>query len=63
MDDLTGLANRRGFFALGEHGLLVAARTRSSIALLFIDVDGLKRVNGEGSATWSATNCSRRPRT
>jgi diguanylate cyclase (GGDEF)-like protein len=47
VDDLTGLANRRGFFALGEHELLVAARTRSSVALLFIDVDGLKRVNDE----------------
>ena len=47
MDDLTGLANRRGFFALGEHELLVAARTRSSVALLFLDVDGLKHVNDE----------------
>jgi diguanylate cyclase (GGDEF)-like protein len=47
VDDLTGLANRRGFFALGEHELLVAARTRSSVALLFIDVDGLKSVNDE----------------
>jgi diguanylate cyclase (GGDEF)-like protein len=47
VDDLTGLANRRGFFALGEHELLVAARTRSSVALLFLDVDGLKDVNDE----------------
>jgi diguanylate cyclase (GGDEF)-like protein len=47
VDDLTGLSNRRGFFALGEHQLLVAARTRSSVALLFVDVDGLKRVNDE----------------
>jgi len=47
VDELTGLANRRGFFALGEHQLLVAARTRSSVALLFVDVDGLKRVNDE----------------
>ena len=47
VDELTGLANRRGFFALGEHELLVAARTRSAIALLFVDVDGLKRVNDE----------------
>jgi len=45
VDELTGLANRRGFFALGEHELLVAARTRAAIALLFVDVDGLKRVN------------------
>jgi diguanylate cyclase (GGDEF)-like protein len=47
VDELTGLANRRGFFALGEHELLVAARTRSAVALLFVDVDGLKRVNDE----------------
>jgi diguanylate cyclase (GGDEF)-like protein len=47
VDDLTGLANRRGFFALGEHELLVAARTRASVALLFLDVDGLKHVNDE----------------
>ena len=47
VDELTGLANRRGFFALGEHQLLVAARTRSAVALLFVDVDGLKRVNDE----------------
>ena len=45
VDELTKLANRRGFFALGEHQLLVAARTRSAVALLFIDVDGLKNVN------------------
>jgi diguanylate cyclase (GGDEF)-like protein len=47
VDDLTGLANRRGFFALGEHQLLVAARTRTAVALLFVDVDGLKSVNDE----------------
>lgn len=47
VDELTGLANRRGFFVLGEHELLVAARTRVAIALLFLDVDGLKRVNDE----------------
>ena len=47
VDELTGLANRRGFFALGEHELLVAARTRAAVALLFVDVDGLKRVNDE----------------
>jgi diguanylate cyclase (GGDEF)-like protein len=46
-DPLTGLANRRGFFALAEHMLLVAARTRCAVALLFADTDGLKRVNDE----------------
>ena len=47
VDDLTGLANRRGFFTQGEHQLLVAARTRTAVALLFVDVDGLKGVNDE----------------
>jgi diguanylate cyclase (GGDEF)-like protein len=46
-DPLTGLANRRGFFALAEHMLLVAARTRCAVALLFLDTDGLKRVNDD----------------
>jgi diguanylate cyclase (GGDEF)-like protein len=46
-DPLTGLANRRGFFALAEHMLLVAARTRCAVALLFADTDGLKRVNDD----------------
>jgi diguanylate cyclase (GGDEF)-like protein len=47
VDELTGLANRRGFFSLGEHELLVAARTRIAVAVLFVDVDGLKHVNDE----------------
>ena len=47
VDELTGLANRRGFFALGEHELLLAARTRAAVALMFLDVDGLKAVNDE----------------
>jgi diguanylate cyclase (GGDEF)-like protein len=46
-DPLTGLANRRGFEPLAQHELLVAARTRRAIALLFIDIDGLKQVNDE----------------
>jgi diguanylate cyclase (GGDEF)-like protein len=46
-DELTGLSNRRGFFALAEHELLVAARTRTAVALLFLDVDGLKAVNDQ----------------
>jgi diguanylate cyclase (GGDEF)-like protein len=47
VDPLTGLANRRGFFSLAEHMLLVAARTRCEVALMFADTDGLKRVNDE----------------
>jgi diguanylate cyclase (GGDEF)-like protein len=47
VDELTGLSNRRGFFSLANQQLLLAARTRSAVALLFIDTDGLKRVNDE----------------
>jgi diguanylate cyclase (GGDEF)-like protein len=47
VDQLTGLANRRGFFSLANHQLLVAARTRAAVALMFMDADGLKRVNDE----------------
>ncbi len=46
-DPLTGLANRRGFEPLAQHEILVAARTRRTIALLFVDIDGLKNVNDE----------------
>ena len=44
-DELTGLANRRGFFALAEHQLKVARRTKTGLFLLFADVDGLKGTN------------------
>ena len=44
-DELTGLANRRGFFALAEQQLKVARRTKTGLFLLFSDVDGLKATN------------------
>jgi diguanylate cyclase (GGDEF)-like protein len=44
-DDLTGLYNRRGWFALAEHELERARRQSSARVLLFIDLDGLKQVN------------------
>lgn len=44
-DDLTGLYNRRGFLALAEHQLKLATRGDGGIALLFADLDGLKRIN------------------
>ncbi len=47
VDDLTGLYNRRGFLALAEHQLKLAARAGKGLLLLFIDLDNLKEVNDE----------------
>jgi diguanylate cyclase (GGDEF)-like protein len=44
-DELTGLRNRRGFLVLADQVLRMARRTRAKCALVFIDLDGLKRVN------------------
>jgi diguanylate cyclase (GGDEF)-like protein len=44
-DELTGLRNRRGFLVLADQALRMARRTRSKCALVFVDLDGLKRVN------------------
>lgn len=44
-DDLTGLHNRRGFFALGEQMLRSAARRNARALLLYLDLDGMKAVN------------------
>ena len=44
-DELTGLRNRRGFLVLADQALRMARRTRAKCALVFIDLDGLKRVN------------------
>ena len=44
-DDLTGLYNRRGLFALGEHMMRTARRHTTGIGVLFLDLDGLKEIN------------------
>lgn len=44
-DELTGLHNRRGFFVLAEQARKAATRLHKSVFLLFIDADGLKKVN------------------
>jgi len=44
-DVLTGLHNRRGFFVHAEHVFRVAQRRHASSAVIFADIDGLKRVN------------------
>ena len=44
-DELTGLLNRRGFFVLAEQQLKSARRIKTSCWIIFIDLDGLKKVN------------------
>ena len=44
-DDLTGLYNRRGLFALGEHAMRSARRHKTGLNVLFLDMDGLKDIN------------------
>jgi diguanylate cyclase (GGDEF)-like protein len=45
VDALTGLQNRHGFLPLAEERLVAASATGSLLAMLFIDLDGLKHVN------------------
>jgi len=52
-DDLTRLYNRRGFMAIAEYQLRLAHRIHAKLALFFLDLDGLKKINdtfghGEG---------------
>ncbi|MDX9866193.1 MAG: diguanylate cyclase [Anaerolineaceae bacterium] len=44
-DSLTGLPNRVSFFEQFNHALALAERNNESVALLFLDMDGLKIVN------------------
>lgn len=45
IDPLTGLANRRAFFALAQHEFERTQRSGKCLAALMIDVDDFKRVN------------------
>ncbi|WP_248749381.1 EAL domain-containing protein [Pseudomonas sp. MWU15-20650] len=44
-DPLTGLLNRRGFYQAVENTLLRSERNEQSLVLLYLDLDGFKRVN------------------
>ncbi|WP_397433541.1 putative bifunctional diguanylate cyclase/phosphodiesterase [Pseudomonas chlororaphis] len=44
-DPLTGLLNRRGFYQTVESVLLRSERSGKSLVLLYLDLDGFKRVN------------------
>jgi diguanylate cyclase (GGDEF)-like protein len=51
-DDLTGLLNRRAFFARAEAARLLALRQRQPITLLMLDIDHFKQLNDRfGHAT------------
>ena len=45
IDDLTGLYNRRGFLTLARQQLRMADRLRKRVSHIFVDLDGLKRIN------------------
>ncbi len=45
IDDLTGLYNRRGFVTLAQQHLKMADRLRKRVSHIFVDLDGLKRIN------------------
>ena len=47
VDELTGLRNRRGFLAVAEPLARMAQRNQRDMALLYIDLDNLKRINDE----------------
>jgi len=47
-DELTTLLNRRGFLTLAEQQIKTASRMKKRIALLYLDVDNLKRINDSG---------------
>jgi len=46
-DELTGLLNRRGFFTKVDAVRRRARRNDAQVLLMYLDVDGLKRVNDE----------------
>jgi len=45
VDELTGIANRRGFTTVAQHLLPLCARNDLNVELLFFDLDGFKQLN------------------
>jgi diguanylate cyclase (GGDEF)-like protein len=45
VDELTGIYNRRGFYWIARQQLKTARRMELGMYCLFIDVDGLKKIN------------------
>lgn len=59
-DELTGLYNRRGFITLADQRLKLARRQKNNLCLIFVDLDGMKRINDQwghaaGDAALKAT--------
>lgn len=44
-DELTGLYNRRGLLELADQQMRLAERERRGFTLVFVDMDGMKRIN------------------
>jgi diguanylate cyclase (GGDEF)-like protein len=44
-DELTGLYNRRGFLNIASYHLKLANRSRKCLTLIYLDLDGLKKIN------------------
>jgi len=44
-DELTGIHNRRGFFAIAEHQLKIANRNKIGIFMLYADLNNFKWIN------------------
>ena len=44
-DELTGIFNRRGFFALAKQQLKIAKREKKKVAILYADIDDFKYIN------------------
>ncbi len=44
-DVLTGLLNRRGFFDIAEKQCEIAGRNNLNLSFLFLDLDGMKKIN------------------
>jgi diguanylate cyclase (GGDEF)-like protein len=55
-DPLTGLLNRRGFYQAAEGALLRNERSDKAQALMYMDLDGFKRIN-DCLAMTPATGC------
>jgi len=46
-DEMTGLLNRRGFLILAQKHLELAERNKKRFAILFLDLNGMKKINDE----------------